>query len=386
MNQSENQLLFALLRSAINGNLITEDEKAIYTDETLLNMARMAKKHDLIHLLAIGLNTNKLFTSGNGASEKEIPKAIFRYERTNYELGKLCEAFENAGIDFMPLKGPIISKYYPEPWMRTSCDIDILVKEKDLDRAAEILIKNEGYTYDAKGSHNISLFSANKSHFELHYTLIEKGVANSSAKVLNTVWETSFVKKDKKYWHEMPDEMFYFYHIAHMAKHFEQGGCGIRTLLDLWILDNMESELQIKRDELLRQGNLLKFAYSARLLSKVWFDNAEYTELTKQMEDYILRGGVYGTSENALAIQQQKKGGRVKYALSKVFVPYERIKLHYPILEKHPWLTPVMEVRRWFKILFCGQAGSSLKELQSNNSISREEAEQTKIFLENIGL
>ena len=148
----------------------------------------------------------------------------------------------------------------------------------------------------------------------------------------------------------------------------------------------MDSTLQANRDELLRKGDLLRFAQSARLLSKVWFDNLEHTEITKQMEDYILRGGVYGTSENALAIQQQKKGGRVKYALSKVVVPYERIKLHYPILEKHPWLTPVMEVRRWFKILFCGQAGSSLKELQSNNSISREEAEQTKIFLENIGL
>ncbi|MBE7058174.1 MAG: hypothetical protein E7387_03630 [Ruminococcaceae bacterium] len=384
MNQSEIQLLFALLRSSISGSLLTEEEKTVFTDETLFKMAKMAKVHDLIHLLAIGIN--KVFTGSNGAFENEIQKAIFRYERTKYELDKLCEAFEKAEIDFMPLKGPIISKYYPEPWMRTSCDIDILVKESDLNRAAELLIKNEGYTYDAKGSHNISLFSANKSHFELHYTLIEDGVANSSAQVLNTVWETSFVKDGKKYWHEMPDEMFYFYHIAHMAKHFEQGGCGIRTLLDLWILDNMDSELQIKRDELLKKGGLLKFAMSARLLKKVWFEKAEHTVITKQMEDYILRGGVYGTSENALAIQQQKKGGRVKYALSKVFIPYERIKLYYPILEKHPWLTPVMEVRRWFKIAFCGQARSSIKELQHNNNISRQEAEQIQVFLENIGL
>lgn len=29
----------------------------------------------------------------------------------------------------------------------------------------------------------------------------------------------------------MKEEMFYFYHIAHLAKHFEVGGCGIRQII-----------------------------------------------------------------------------------------------------------------------------------------------------------
>ncbi|MBO4954226.1 MAG: nucleotidyltransferase family protein, partial [Clostridia bacterium] len=36
-------------------------------------------------------------------------------------------------IDFMPLKGAVIRQYYPEPWMRTSCDIDIHVKKDRLE-------------------------------------------------------------------------------------------------------------------------------------------------------------------------------------------------------------------------------------------------------------
>ena len=164
--------------------------------------------------------------------------------------------------------------------------------------------------------------------------------------------------------HEMLDEYYYFYHIAHMAKHFENGGCGIRPFIDILILDNVQDADIEKRDKLLQQGNLLKFANVARKLSRIWFSNEPYDYISQQMEDYILRGGVYGNNENRITVQQQKKGGRIKYALSKIFIPYDVIKFHYPILQKHKWLTPFMEVRRWFKLIFCGHAKRTINELK----------------------
>jgi hypothetical protein len=184
----------------------------------------------------------------------------------------------------------------------------------------------------------------------------------------------------------MPDEMFYFYHIAHMAKHFEGGGCGIRPLIDLWILDNLDSADHHRRDELLARGDLLKFANSARKLSRVWFGGEEHDPVSLQMQDFILTGGVYGSSQNRIAVQQQKKGGRVKYALSKIFLPYDVIKFHYPVLQKHRCLTPLMQVRRWCKLIFCGHLKRSAKELQYNNSITDTEAKNIQNFLHNIGL
>ena len=55
----------------------------------------------------------------------------------------------------------------------------------------------------------------------------------------------------------------YFYHIAHMAKHLQQGGCGIRTFIDLWILDNLPTIDTLKRNDLLKSGGLLQFSQSA---------------------------------------------------------------------------------------------------------------------------
>ena len=104
------------------------------------------------------------------------------------------------------------------------------------------------------------------------------------------------------------------------------------------------------------------------------------------MQSYILFGGVYGNAENRIAVQQQKKGGKIRYALSKIFLPFNTIKLQYPILEKHPYLMPVMQVRRWFKLIFCGHAKRWIRELSYSNNISKSQSEEIKNFLLEIGL
>ena len=124
----------------------------------------------------------------------------------------------------------------------------------------------------------------------------------------------------------------------------------------------------------------------ARALCGVWFENAAPDPATQQLEDYILRGGVYGSSENHIAVQQQKQGGRLRYLLSKIFLPFDTIKYHYPVLQKHPWLMPVMQVRRWCKLLFCGHALRVTRQVAYGWQITGEAEEKTKIFLKNIGL
>ncbi len=386
INQHTVQLLFALLRSAICGDPLQEEERNLLTNDHLAALLALSQKHDIAHLLALALNKNSLLTEGNQEFERTIIKALYRYEQLNCDYGELCNALESAQISFIPLKGSVLRRYYPEPWMRTSCDIDILIQENDIEKAAAHLTNCFGYAREKKGSHDISLFSRRKSHIELHYDLMEDDLGNSSSNILKSIWDISFSRESGQYQHEMPDHMFYFYHIAHMAKHFANGGCGIRPFIDLWILDHLDGVDQTHRDELLKQGNLLKFAETARLLSRVWFDRIDHNDITKQMEQFVLRGGAYGTRENHIAVQQQKKGGRIKYTCSKIFLPYDTIKFHYPILQKYRWLTPVMEVRRWGKLIFCGHAKRTMNELAYNNSISREEAKNTKHFLQNIGL
>lgn len=386
MEQRTIESLFALLCSALLERPLSDTERANFSEEQLPQLIRLAKRHDLEHLLALGLKNNSFTSEKTTEIEKSIFVAAFRCQRLQSEQEKLCAALEAAAIPFIPLKGAVLRDYYPEAWMRTSCDIDILVREEDAEKAATMLVESYGYIIDGKGSHDISLLAPNKTHLELHYTLIEEGVDQEAMQVLSNVWVTAVKHGESTCWLEMPDEMFYFYHIAHMAKHFEIGGCGVRPLLDIWILDRMDGVNQSKRDVLLEQGGLLKFAKTTRALSKVWFDNEPMTPLTLQMQDYILRGGVYGNTENRVAVQQQKTGGKFRYVLSKVFLPYDVIKFHYPVLQRHRWLLPFMQVRRWCKLIFCGHARRVIRELEYNDSISTTQAKNTQDFLKNIGL
>lgn len=386
MNQDETKLFFNILRTAISGNLLKDEEIKAYSSDKLPELIKTASKHDISHLLVFGLKQNKLIPVESTEIENHIYKAVYRYELLQYEYKTIRDLFEERKIKFIPLKGAVIRGYYPEPWMRTSCDIDILVPIEEIEKAESILVEKYGYKHHRKGGHDISLFSISGVHLELHYNLIDDDKSSVIPKTLNDVWNSAVLQNGFNYLYEMPDDVFYLYHIAHMAKHFACGGCGIRPFIDLWILDGFQNADKEKRDSLLASCNLLKFANSVRKLSSVWFGDSSHDLVTKQMEEYTLCGGLYGNTANRIMIDHQRKGGRIKYAFSKIFIPYSVIKYQYPILQKHKWLTPFMQVRRWFRIIFCGHLKRVIKELRFSNTISKEEATTTKTFLKNIGL
>ena len=386
MEQKTVKVFFALLRSVVCGVMLTEEELELHSSVQWQDLLKIATKHDMQHLLAYGLKLNNLITKENENLEQHIFTAAFRCESLQHELDILCSALEKAQIPFIPLKGSVLRKHYPEPWMRTSCDIDILVHDEDIPKAVEYLTEQLNYTNKGRGSHDVSLYSPGGVHIELHFDLVEEERATNVSDVLNSVWQNITLHKNSKYWYEMTDAFLYFYHIVHMAKHIETGGCGARSFIDLWILDNMEDAEQEKRIELLEKGKFLKFAQEARKLSKIWVENEDHDPISLQMENYILSGGIYGNMENRVIVQQQKKGGRFKYAMSKIFIPYDVIKFHYPVLQKHRWLTPFMELRRWCKLIFCGHLKRTTRELRYNSGVSNAEAVNIQKFLNDIGL
>ena len=386
MDQRTIQILFALLRSAICGTKLTEEERSFYSQEQLRDLLKISSKHDVIHLLVIGLKENELIAKENTELEKCILKAVYRYERIRYEYENLCAALENAKIPFLPLKGSVIRKYYPESWMRTSCDIDILVHREDLEKAICYLVKHHNYVEKERATHDVSLFTQNGVNVEIHFDLVEEGRANNAIGVLSAVWENVSLRESSEYWYEMTDAFFYFYHIAHMAKHFENGGCGIRPFIDLWILNHVK-EVDISAcDALLSVGGLIKFSNAARMLSEVWFGDKEPDDLSLQMQDFLLHGGVYGSTDNRVAVQQKKKGGRLGYLLSRLFIPYTKLKRYYPVLEKHRWLMPIMQIRRWFMLLKPNVARMAKSEMVANITLDKTKSDEMNAFLDCIGL
>lgn len=361
--------MIELIRFELCGGALSSETETELANADLRGVFFLSKKYDLTHIITDALDKKGLLPKseeGREAFLRERQLAIFRHEQIRYEYQEICDVLESKKIPHMPLKGAVMSELYPEAWLRTRCDIDILAHKKDVKEIVRILCEEKGYTKPVEEVHDVSLYSENGVHLELHFFLMEEGGGTSAEKeVLSAVWENAFLTKDSAYHYCMTDEMFYFFHVAHMAKHFRSGGCGVRPFIDLWLLNHACAFDEEKRKKLLKKGGLLRFEEGIKRTAEVWFSGKEADELTKEIEKYIFHAGMYGEFENRVLVQRKKKGG-FKYIFFRIFMPYKQMKIQYPVLKKHPWLYPFCQIGRWFRVIFHGKsARRSRKELKS---------------------
>ena len=386
MNEQVTRAMFALIRHVVCGAELTEEDKEGLTPELLPRLYALSKSHDMAHIVAQGLSDLGLLGADEISQkfQKQQMLAVYRYQKLNYELEQICQTLEDAKIPFIPLKGSVIRQYYPEPWMRTSCDIDVLVHEEELDRAVKTLQTTLHYEINGKRNyHDISLFSENGIHLELHFNIQEN--METIDKILSRVWEYT-VPSENAVLHFQTNEFLLFHHIAHASYHFVSGGCGVRPMLDLWLLRAHLSYDEQQVINLCTECGIAKFYSEMITLSDVWFSKRDFNPLTKQMSDYILKAGVYGNIENKIAVKRNQTDGKMQYAISRLWLPYNSLKQYYPILNKHKWLLPVMEIRRWFRLLLKGRMKSSLHELNVNRTMSQEQIAGTADLLQKLGL
>ncbi len=382
------KLLFALLRDAVCGAALTEEEKAAMTPAQMEPVLHLAKRHDLAHLAGHTLKKYKLLGSDpiSVQLDRQTMQAMYRYMQQQQEYTLVLQTLQRHSIAHMPLKGSVLRSSYPQPWMRTSCDIDILVQEKDLLAAADILETQLQYTRGKLGNHDISLTSPIDTNLELHYDTIDERKESANCRdVLAGVWAASAPVEAGSFCYGMSDPMFYFYHIAHMAKHFEAGGCGIRPFLDLWILNHRIPHCRGDRLALLQEGGLETFCTAMEALTEVWFGCREPDELSVQLSRFLLDGGNFGNTQNFTVVGRSKTGSTRRYWFQRIFMPYRDLKASYPVLEKHKWLVPVFQVVRWVRILRRSGVRRVKAELHATTA-AEASAAATSALWEQLGL
>ncbi len=382
------ETLIELIRSEVCGGTLSLRSDSPITDSNLAEMYSVAKNHDVAHILGSALINNGLIagSSMENVYREQIYYTAFKYENLRYALEKVCGVLENAKIPYIPLKGAVIKDFYPQPWMRTGCDIDILVHEEDAENAANIITESLGYEYKSRGKHDIQILSTENIYVELHFSLLEEDASLAMAKVLAKAWEHAKPAENGSYKYEHDDAMFYFYHIAHMAKHFLGGGCGIRPFLDLWLMEKSKDYDTAETNALLKKAKLTDFAKIAKKLSRVWFSGEEHDRTTRIMEEFIISGGCFGSKETKMLSEQQKAGGRVKHILSRIFVPYDDLKGQYPIIKKYKFLTPICEICRIFSLLFGKKRKFRKNYVDKLNGVSEKNIDDISFLFESVGL
>ena len=352
---STEELLFCLLRNEICGE---ELPKNFNLGGGVKKLLRLSNMHDIAHLIGDALLRNNLLseTEEINAFREPIVMAVLRYEQQAVGLKDICQVLEKEKIGYMPLKGAVIRGYYPEPWMRTCCDIDVLIHEKDIETAKRALTKSGFITDGKKHFHDVH-FCNNNINLELHFSICENMAQTDT--LLRKVWD--YAEKVGDYEYRQAAEYFVFHHIAHMAYHFLSGGCGIRPFIDLCLMRQNKLYDEEKLLPLLEKSCLVKFYRVICKLNRIWFNGEESNALSQQVGNYILSGGVYGSASNENKIGAAAHKGKIRYLLHMAFPSYAKMCILYPFLKKHKILLPFCYIRRFFAKAF----GKDRKKVRS---------------------
>ena len=384
--KKEINTLFALLRCAVFGETLDEYTRKEAAEKAEL-LYEMSRHHDLAHLLDYAYKISGIEITDEKTSFKFLKQqamSVMRYENLSLALKEISLLLEEEKIQFIPLKGAVIRNLYPEPWMRTSCDIDILVHEEELDRAEKLICEKLGFTSKGeRGYHDISLYSNTGVHLELHFN-IKENMDNIDG-LLEKVWEYALPKSEGSCEHVLKNEFLLFQHVAHMSYHVVGGGCSLRYFMDLYLLENRLDLDKFVFDKMLAECGLEKFHKASLKLANVWFANKEHDDITLLYQRYILNGGIYGTKMNSIAAKAEKKG-TLSYICGRIFMPYEQLCVTYPSLKGKKLLVPFYQVRRWGRILKKHRYKIASDEIHANNSVSSNNVNEFSYLLKSLKL
>lgn len=346
------------------------------------HLLRISSMHDLTHLVHYGFVRARMVECLKDKTkdfESAHAIAVFRYLKIARELNDMANALERAEIDFMFLKGSQLRFYYPEPWMRTSSDIDVLIKE-DSEKQAHKVLEKLNYKYIGKHQRAVRNFKTPSGvHIELHTQIRDNG--DIADEYLKSVWDTAIRENGYGHKYKMDDCTFLFHHVAHMAKHFCNGGCGVRSFLDLCILNGRGES--IKFFEMLDVAGLREFYNSAKSLGEFWFKEGPQA-YPSGMDTYVFRGGLFGTFENT--VDANAKNGKMRYLMGKTFPSCAEMKEMHPVLKKLKLLLPFYYVARFFKIMFKAVIGKGRDELKAVRNLNKNRAENTQKLFKKLGL
>ena len=355
-----------------------------FSGEELARLYDLSKSHDLAHLVGDALIKNDLIENHEiqAKFQKQIMLAVYRYEKIRFESDRLRDLFNGNEIRFIPLKGAVIRDCYPEPWMRTSCDIDMLVPAGQVDEVAQLIVERLGYTYRKKNYHDISLLSDSGVHLELHHTIREN--KKNIDGLLSDCW--SYATAYDRYEYRFDSEFLLFHQFAHAFHHFLDGGCGVRPCLDVFLLERKTRFDRETLDSMLTGAGIKKFSDAISKLGAIWFENDLHSDTTRLIEQFVLSGGVYGNAENSAAVGQQTERGRLGYILHRLWLPYELLCLSYPRLHGRRYLQPFYEVKRWFRVFDPDVRKRKRKALSAIGAVSDEKKSDVNRMLHELGL
>ncbi len=341
-----------LIHAALTGNPCVLPEGF-----QLADAMKMIRRHKIIGLAYEGAAICGIDKQSSTMQElfQGYYASIIHNERQMNLLKKMETAFQENDIAYLPLKGTVLKALYPQPATRIMGDADILIREEQYDKIKPVM-EQLGFQEGPQSDHELHWYHP-WLHVELHRWLVPKTSVDLH-RYFETGWSKAIPFSGSRYTYREEDHFIFLF--VHYAKHYRGGGIGLRQLVDLWVYQrsNPNMDLDYVRAELSKLKLHTFFGNTQKMLA-AWFDGGILDEKVSHMTDFIWNSGSWGSQEShqtATGLRLEKTAGsrtksRLQYILLVLFPPASILKKRYPILDKVPFLLPLMWPVRWVSAL-----------------------------------
>lgn len=348
--------LIYLIRCVLHDKVPTQ-EKLDKMD--LSQLFEVAQNHSLTAICAYALESAGIFDERFTQAKA---KAIRKNAMLDIERERIFTELEKAGIWYMPLKGVILKELYPKYGMRQMCDNDILLDPARIDNV-KIIMENLGFSVEHYGGSNHDVYyKPPVCNFEMHNELFLPHYGETIYEYYTNIKDMLIKDETNDYGYHFENEDYYMYITAHESKHFNQGGTGLRSLVDRYVfLNKFSDSLDMSYIEKeLSKMQIVDYESKARDLSFKLFNGIRLSDDEKKLLDYYIYSGTYGNTENLVDNSLKKNGGgwiaKIKYLKERLFTPisqsnpsYKVYAAQYPLFYKHKFLLPLLPFYRLFR-------------------------------------
>ncbi len=380
MNETEKAYI-NLISAFIRKKTISIDFSKVDLDY----LVHLCKIHDNVGVVYVGLkNVPNVPPDITALYEQGFYTELMVYSKRMTVYYQLLEELQKNRIRHLIMKGMSIASLYPQEEVRTMNDIDLLVDEENISKITELL-EQMGAMYEVEVSNeHVRVFRWKRICIEIHTGLAcDEDFAGkyNYQQYFAPVFSRACQIQPFTYQMCPMDNMIYA--LYHLAKHFYNGGCGVRMITDIAVMFQYYKETldwQTFWKQLEKMG-LKPFAENILYLCEQWF-GIQMLEKHKEKPDisiaekYILSGGVFGyrnMSADAMEIKNQKSGCYIVSVLRWAFPSYKKMRQHSLwFAEKPAILLPVAYIERflrnarerdgilqWFRLLKKGRQQTS---------------------------
>ena len=394
---SEEKCVISLIRDVLHN---ADEWRPLDTDSIdYSKVFQFAKNQSVANTLFRRIDTLSIDQTIKDKFKIQYMLNLSQYAKQCEVIDELKLVLEKMHCKGLYLKGAILRDYYPDSALRTMSDIDVFCEKNDIESIHSELV-NKGFVTGVIGAYNHYEYLKYESvKVEFHPELVALdseygrqvysrcGSTNIQIADKLDIWNHSRPIGDSKYSRELLPEYHYIYIVMHMMNHFLTSGTGIRSVMDIWVINERFAREWNREeiDSLLSSFGLNRFEKYAVALADRWFTLKVFPKTDMEIEendldlfeDYILSSGTHGSYShhvNRVFSGSQSFPSKIAYFFKIFFLPYKSMKSIYPILRKVPVLLPVLWVHRGITFAFRrrSEAKKKIGAVMNSDAVATE--------------